>query len=190
MPCKCPCCGKSKTNKKNFADKLEENERLKTEKEQRVLKNYAVLREDVYKGMMKRFFSEGNDHRMFVRQYLEGEDVADISLLKKLDDDEPDKSDSFFRNYLLIHPETSRIIDLWEFIMLLAYLVEMILMPYTVFIDINLPKYEEFDCFNYYAELTIDILHVINMYVCFNKALKTDLGWNTKCSFIMFNYIT
>ena len=74
--------------------------------------------------------------------------------------------------------------------MLVAYLIEMILMPYTVFIDINMPKYEKGDLnINYYAELTIDILHVINMYVSFNKAIKSDSGWNEKCSFIMVNYI-
>jgi hypothetical protein len=81
--------------------------------------------------MMKSFFATGADYRMFSRKYnLEATEVA---IKKKYEEPEKEKT-GFFHNYLLIHPEKSRILDFWDFIMLLAYLVEMVFLPYTVFI--------------------------------------------------------
>jgi len=43
---------------------------------------------------------------------------------------------NFFRSYLLIHPDTSRTYDFWQVIVLLSYLTEFCLMPYTVCTDV------------------------------------------------------
>jgi hypothetical protein len=44
--------------------------------------------------------------------------------------------------------------------------------------------------FYYYAELTIDIFHVINMACGFVTAIRSDQGWIIDPKVIALNYIT
>jgi len=73
--------------------------------------------------------------------------------------------------------------------MMCAYLLEMALFPYVIFIDIMLPLKEPLG-FYYYAELTIDIFHVINMACGFVTAIRSDQGWIIDPKVIALNYIT
>ena len=115
---------------------------------------------------MKKFFQQGKDYKQFSRIHLE--DVVDTQ-----QEESTQVSSSFFHSYLLIHPDKSRLYDLWEVIMMNTYLLELALVPYVIFIDITLPLSEPLG-FYYYVELTIDILHAINMAFIFVTAIPSD----------------
>lgn len=68
---------------------------------------------------------------------------------------------SFYETYLLINPEKSKLYDIWSLLMLCTYLVEFVLIPYTIFVGHE----ELLDNGNRYYEILIDLMHVFNMIV-------------------------
>ena len=87
---------------------------------------------------MKSFFSGGKDWKQFVRQYFD-ESMADIKLKASYGDPDAEqrkKETSFFKTYLVVIPDESRSYDLWTFLMSCAIIVEMVLVPYTVCLNV------------------------------------------------------
>lgn len=72
--------------------------------------------------------------------------------------------------------------------MLNTYILELALVPYIIFIDFTLVSVDF--GFYYYASLSIDILHVLNMAFIFVTAIPSDQGWIEIPGKIALDYVT
>jgi len=192
MPCKCPCFSNRNGKSKNFAEKLDENQRKSQERQARVLENFRILREELYEGEMKNFFKTGQDYRQYARLHLQ-EDMAEEKYRAKLGGNPDDQADKgAFANYILINPDTSRTYDLWQIILLAASLTEFVSFPYNVATDVRLQLYDEDNNFTnfFYIEFVIDIVFVLNMVCTFATAFRGDFGWIETFPQIVLNYVS
>lgn len=96
-----------------------------------------------------------------------------------------------------MNPDSSRIYDIWQFVMIIAVCAEFVLMPYSICTDVKESLYE-FDSDGkitaflnqLYYEFIIDVVHVINMLMIFVTAIKGDFGWIETWPQIALAYIT
>jgi len=79
---------------------------------------------------MKKYFATGQDYRQFARLFLD-ENIQDVKYKAKYDEPQ-NKGKTFFQTYLLVIPDNSRVYDFWQILMFAAYLVEFVLVPYTL----------------------------------------------------------
>ena len=63
MPCKCYCFGKKQKDTNEVNDKLERDRMEAVKKKEQIEENYRILREDLYEGIMKKYFATGQDYR-------------------------------------------------------------------------------------------------------------------------------
>lgn len=104
--------------------------------------------------------------------------------------DSKSEGSGLFYNYILINPDKSRVLLVWEFFFFFACILELGLVPYTVCTDINEMLYKKDgtkDTF-YYMEVIIDIMWLINIIITFMVAVKKDFGMEQKFSQIACNY--
>jgi hypothetical protein len=59
MPCKCPCFPRGKNNSDGYDDNFETEQRKEKEIEEKVQRNFQILREDIYENLMKKYFATG-----------------------------------------------------------------------------------------------------------------------------------
>jgi hypothetical protein len=76
--------------------------------------------------------------------------------------------------------------------MLMAYLLEFVLVPYTICTDIESTLYNSDGTvtINFYLEMIIDVLHTMNILIIFITAIKGDFGWIETWNKIAFAYVT
>jgi hypothetical protein len=89
------------------------------------------------------------------------------------------KSKSLFNTYFLIDPDNSRPYFVWKIFFFLAGLLELVLTPYTICMGVNRMIFKddlESREVNFYMELIIDIMWLINIFVTFCTAVKKDFG--------------
>jgi hypothetical protein len=89
MPCKCPCCPGKKNSSDGYDNNFETEQRIEKEIEEKVHKNFQILREDIYENLMKKYFATGQDHRQFSRLFLDSNTNA---AAKKTDRNRYDKN--------------------------------------------------------------------------------------------------
>jgi hypothetical protein len=97
-----------------------------------------------------------------------------------------------FANYILVNPDTSKVYDFWQVILLAAMLTEFIVLPYNIATDVRKQLYDDDGNFTtaLYIEFTIDIIFVLNMILTFATAFKGDFGWIESFPKIVINYIS
>jgi len=186
MPFKCPCCPKKdKTldgmnlNDSEYEDLVEQQAEMERRK-----KTVRILKEEVYEGVMKKYFATGQDHSNFSSLFFEGNDYKNRIKLKAALNKKEVKN--FYQTYLLIDPQSSRLFDLWQLCMLASYLVEMVLIPYTVFVGYETMLHES----TWQIEMAIDALHVVNIFVIVCTQTKGDgTGPETDFCKILSTYI-
>jgi len=153
---------------------------------------------------MKKYFATGQDYRQFARLFLD-ENIQDVKYKAKYDEPQ-NKGKTFFQTYLLVIPENSRMYDLWQIFMFAAYLVEFVLVPYTLASSKGIDKMlcmstdnvalrktdqEMAGCATFwYLEIIIDIMHICNMLLIFVTAIKGDIGPISSWKLIACSYIS
>jgi hypothetical protein len=91
----------------------------------------------------------------------------------------------------MINPKESRLYDLWQIIMLGCYLLELILIPYVIFVgqESFLCGTDEMKRNMWIVDMVIDALHILNIYVIVCTQIPNDNGMHEHFAPILWSYI-
>lgn len=127
------------------------------------------------------------------------ENMQEVKLKAKYTEPLADDKKTFFNTYLLITPDTSRTYDVWQVVMLVTIMLELVLMPYTVCTSVERQLWnpDGSRTMSFYLELTIDIIHALNIVYIFVTAVRSDIvnkyvidGWETRWKQIAKAYVS
>ena len=183
------CCWGKKVNTDEEADNQtgmiersqQEDQRIK----KRIESNKKLLREDLYKDIMKPYFQAGYDYKEFTKTFFGKEYYTFSADAKGQEEDDNEGNQNWCeRNLIIKDPSKSKIYILWELIFMVAMLIEATLVPFTACTDIEhvlktTIRYEQF----------VDAVWLIQIVVSFITPYTREVEKVIKCSDIAEKYI-
>ena len=126
----CFCCGRKSKDEEDLKQRNSgEARELKEKKDASIKRNEKILREDLYQNYMKPYFKLGYGYKDFMKLFFQ---INDYEVLpSNPEEDNQSRRNWCERNLIIKDPSKSRIFAIWELLFLVAFLVEIVLVPYT-----------------------------------------------------------
>ena len=118
--------------------------------------------------IMKDYFKQGHTKNDFINKYF------DAQFNKKRIDGKDLKKPTIFEKYILIDPDKSKGYVFWQFVLLLACLMEFLMVPFIIgCTEISNTSDKTQWIFSY--NLAVDGIWVCNIFVCFITSYRDQL---------------
>ena len=127
--CFCCCGSKSKDEDDLKQRNSGEARELIEKKEASIKRNEKILREDLYQNYMKPYFKLGYGYKDFMKLFFQINDYEVVP--NNPEEDNQRRRNWCERNLIIKDPNKSRLYFFWTILFLVAFLIEIILVPYT-----------------------------------------------------------